>query len=73
MTRGTYLISAFLQQTLHKLPVGLSDDRRGQVGQFGLPDGGAQVTSLLDVLLKLHGVKCKIKHAGLIVQSTALF
>lgn len=53
----TYLIPALLQQTLHKLPVGLSDDRRGQVGQFGLADGGAQVTSLLDVLLYLQSGK----------------
>lgn len=37
----TYLISALLQETLHKLPVGLSNDRRGQVGQFGLADGSA--------------------------------
>lgn len=52
--RGEYLVSAFLQKALHKLPVGLSDDGGGQVGQLGLPDGGAQVPSLLDVLLQ-HG------------------
>lgn len=47
----THLISAFLQQSLYELPVGLCDDWRWQVGEFGLAESGAQVPGLLDVLL----------------------
>ena len=46
-----HLVPALLQQSLHKLPVGVSDDGGGQIGQFGLADCGAQVPGLLDVLL----------------------
>lgn len=54
MTRAelyTNLVPALLQQPFNKFPVSLSDDRRRQVGQFGLSDGRAQVPGLLDVLL----------------------
>ena len=45
------LVSALLQQSLYKFPIGMSNDRRGEVGQFGLPDRGSKVPGLLDVLL----------------------
>ena len=47
-----HLVAAFLQQTFHKLPVGLGNHWRGEVGQFGLADGAAHIPGFLDVLLK---------------------
>lgn len=53
-TLYTNLVPALLQQTFNKFPVGLGDDRRRQVGQFGLSNGSAQVPRLLDVLLRKY-------------------
>ena len=47
-----HLVAAFLQQTFHKLPVGLGNHWWGEVGQFGLADGAAHIPGFLDVLLK---------------------
>lgn len=46
-----YLISAFLQQALYKLPVCLCNYWRREVREFGLPNGAAQIPGFLDVLL----------------------
>lgn len=50
--QNMHLISALLQQSLNKLPVGLCDDRRRQVGEFGLAECGAEVSGFLDVFLQ---------------------
>lgn len=47
-----HLISALLQESLDKLPVGLCDDWWWEVGEFGLAESGAQVPGLLDVFLQ---------------------
>lgn len=47
-----HLVATLLQQTFHKLPVGLGNHWRGEVGQFGLADGAAHIPGFLDVLLK---------------------
>jgi len=46
-----YLISAFLQQAFHKLPVCLCNYRWREVRQFGLPNSAAQTPGFLDILL----------------------
>lgn len=47
-----HLHATFLEQTLHKFPVGLGDDGRGQIRQFGLSQVLPQAAGLLHVLLK---------------------
>lgn len=48
-----HLHATFLEQPLHKLPVGLGDDGRGQIRQFGLSKVLTQAVGLLHVLLMI--------------------
>lgn len=60
-----HLHATLLEQPLHKLPVGLGDDSRTQIGQFGLPQVLPQAAGLLHVLLNIKHNQLVDKHSGL--------
>lgn len=51
--RMFHLHTTFLEQPLHKLPVGLRDDGGRQIRQFGLPEVLPQAAGLLHVFLEI--------------------
>lgn len=66
LKKESHLQATLLQQPLHELPVGLRDDGRGQIGQFGLSQVLAQGASLLHVPLESQSAASVTFHITII-------